>query len=135
MELPRLRGDLMNQEGSNGQMGLTADDLWAAIDQLAREHGWTVSGLARRAGLDPTAFNRSKRQFRERDRWPASLSLAKVLDATGESFLDFAIRVTAVQQGRQEPELSKRGKHARRNNSMRRMRQGDQGGGTALGRS
>src|SRR6185312_5449759 len=95
-------------------MRLQADDLWAAIDQLASEHGWTVSGLARRAGLDPTAFNRSKRQFRARDRWPASSSIAKVLDATGVSFLEFAKRVTAIQQARQPPpERPKPGKKGR----------------------
>jgi phage repressor protein C with HTH and peptisase S24 domain len=116
-------------------MGLRADDLWTAIDQLAREHGWTVSGLARKAGLDPTTFNRSKRHFGERDRWPVSSSIAKVLDATGESFLQFAGRVTAVQQARQEPEPSKRGKHASRNNDVRRMRQANPAGGPALGRS
>jgi phage repressor protein C with HTH and peptisase S24 domain len=95
-------------------MRLRADDIWAAIDQLASEHGWTTSGLARRAGLDPTAFNRSKRQINARDRWPASSSIVKVLDGTGETFLEFARRVTAIQQARQQPELSERGTHASR---------------------
>jgi phage repressor protein C with HTH and peptisase S24 domain len=97
-------------------MRLQADDLWAAIDQLASEHGWTVSGLARRAGLDPTAFNRSKRQIRDRDRWPASSSIAKVLDATGESFRDFAMRVAAIRQAPPPLDPPQPGKQARRNN-------------------
>src|SRR5258706_11640596 len=96
-------------------MRLRADDIWAAIDQLAREHGWTTSGLARRAGLDPTAFNRSKRQINARDRWPASSSIVKVLEGTGETFLEFARRVTAIQQAREQPELSDRGTLASRN--------------------
>lgn len=96
-------------------MRLKADDLWAAIDQLASEHGWTVSGLARRAGLDPTAFNRSKRQIRDRDRWPASSSIAKVLEVTGESFRDFAMRVAAIRQATPPLDPPQPGKPARRN--------------------
>lgn len=62
-------------------------DIWRAIDRLAFEHGLTASGLARRAGLDPTTFNKSKRITREgKLRWPSTESLAKVLDATTSSF-------------------------------------------------
>ena len=35
--------------------------VWDAIDQIAEEHGLTASGLAKRAGLDSTTFNKSKR--------------------------------------------------------------------------
>jgi phage repressor protein C with HTH and peptisase S24 domain len=59
-------------------------DIWAAIDRLAQENGLTASGLARRAGLDPTTFNRSKRMTREgKPRWPSTESISKILDATG----------------------------------------------------
>lgn len=65
---------------------LTHADIWAAIDALARDHGLTASALARRAGLDPTTFNKSKRITREgKPRWPSTESVAKVLDATGAS--------------------------------------------------
>ena len=40
---------------------LTHGKIWTAIDALARRYGLTPSGLARRAGLDATAFNPSKR--------------------------------------------------------------------------
>jgi phage repressor protein C with HTH and peptisase S24 domain len=103
-------------------MSLRADDLWAAIEQLAREHGWTSSGLARRAGLDPTAFNRSKRRIHEHDRWPASSSIAKVLDATGESFMEFAARVTVINQTRQAPGSLDGGELASRSNAVPRTR-------------
>jgi phage repressor protein C with HTH and peptisase S24 domain len=64
-------------------------DIWAAIDALARDHGLTASALARRAGLDPTTFNKSKRITREgKPRWPSTESVAKVLDATGASLGD-----------------------------------------------
>lgn len=60
------------------------DDIWRAIDALAAEHGLTASGLARKAGLDPTTFNRSKRVTGEgKARWPSTESVAKVLDAVG----------------------------------------------------
>jgi phage repressor protein C with HTH and peptisase S24 domain len=64
--------------------------VWAAIDALAARQGLSPSGLARRAGLDPTAFNPSKRHGADgRPRWPSTESIAKVLAATGESLEDF----------------------------------------------
>src|SRR4051812_818850 len=62
-------------------------DIWKALDRLAQEQGLTPSGLARRAGLDPTTFNKSKRITRDgKLRWPSTESLAKVLEATGLPF-------------------------------------------------
>lgn len=64
--------------------------VWRAIDLLAAEHGLTASGLARKAGLDPTAFNPSKRISADgRPRWPSTESIAKILDATGARLDDF----------------------------------------------
>jgi phage repressor protein C with HTH and peptisase S24 domain len=64
--------------------------IWDAIDALARRHGISASALARLAGLDATAFNRSKRVSKDgRERWPSTESIAKVLEATGESFDGF----------------------------------------------
>lgn len=68
---------------------LTHTDVWRAIDRLAERHGLSTSGLARRAGLDPTTFNKSKRATPDgRLRWPSTESIAKVLDATGASLAD-----------------------------------------------
>ena len=65
-------------------------DIWAAIDALARDHGLTASALARKAGLDPTTFNKSKRITREgKARWPSTESVAKVLEATGATMAAF----------------------------------------------
>jgi len=62
-------------------------DIWNAIDALAARHGHSASALARLAGLDATAFNKSKRVSKDgRERWPSTESIAKVLDATGEGF-------------------------------------------------
>src|SRR4030095_13492706 len=67
-------------------------DVWRGIDRLAAKHGLSASGLARRAGLDPTAFNPSKRITREgRPRWPSTESLSKILTVTGEPFVDFVL--------------------------------------------
>lgn len=65
-------------------------DVWRAIDRLAKEYGYSASGLARRAGLDPTTFNKSKRQTREgKLRWPSTESVAKILAATGANLAEF----------------------------------------------
>ncbi|MCW9040843.1 MAG: helix-turn-helix transcriptional regulator [Rhodospirillales bacterium] len=65
-------------------------DVWRAIDRLAEAHGMSPSGLARRAGLDPTTFNKSKRNTREgKQRWPSTESIAKILDATGATMAEF----------------------------------------------
>ncbi|HAY07877.1 MAG TPA: helix-turn-helix transcriptional regulator [Hyphomonas sp.] len=69
-------------------------DIWRGIDQLAAQNGLSTSGLAKRAGLDPTSFNPSKREGADgRPRWPTTESLARVLDAVGAGFDDFAALV------------------------------------------
>jgi len=50
----------------------------------------SASGLAKRAGLDPTTFNKSKRITADgRARWPSTESIAKILAATGTSIDTF----------------------------------------------
>jgi phage repressor protein C with HTH and peptisase S24 domain len=69
---------------------LTHPQVWAAIDRLAARYGYSASGLAKKAGLDPTSFNKSKRVTPEgRPRWPSTESIAKVLAATGASVEEF----------------------------------------------
>jgi len=67
--------------------------LWKALDALAQREGTSPSGLARRAGLDASSFNRSKRfgpGEPPRPRWPSTESLMQVLSATGISLGAFA---------------------------------------------
>jgi phage repressor protein C with HTH and peptisase S24 domain len=65
---------------------LSHDRVWAAIDALAARYSLSASGLAKRAGLDSTAFNKSKRLSADgRPRWPSTESLAKVIEATNSS--------------------------------------------------
>jgi phage repressor protein C with HTH and peptisase S24 domain len=74
------------------------DDIWRAIDTLAAEHGLSPSGLARRAGLDPTSFNVSKRSTPDgRLRWPSTESLAKLLEATGARLDEFTALVLGAR--------------------------------------
>ena len=71
-------------------MPLSHPRLWRAVDRLAQTHGLSPSGLARRAGLDPTAFNPSKRETGGRPRWPSTESLNRILEVTGVSLAEFA---------------------------------------------
>jgi phage repressor protein C with HTH and peptisase S24 domain len=65
---------------------LTHAQIWSALDHLAALAGLSPSGLAKKSGLDPTTFNKSKRMTSEgRARWPSTESVAKALTATGTS--------------------------------------------------
>jgi len=65
---------------------LTHAQIWNALDRLAARAKLSPSGLAKKAGLDPTTFNKSKRITPEgRARWPSTESVAKSLAATGVS--------------------------------------------------
>ena len=83
--------------------------IWSAIDRLAERNNLTTSGLARRAGLDPTTFNKSKRASPDgRLRWPSTESLAKILEATQtpmESFLDLMEDTTKTRRRRTLPRV------------------------------
>ena len=69
---------------------LTHAQIWRAVDALAERHGLSPSGLAKRAGLDPTSFNKSKRgDASGKLRWPSTESISKILAATGTSLADF----------------------------------------------
>ena len=74
---------------------LTHSDIWNAMDRLAARNNLSASGLAKKAGLDPTTFNKSKRVTAEgRARWPSTESVAKSLKATNTTFDTFVSLVT-----------------------------------------
>lgn len=74
---------------------LTHTQIWAAIDRLAEKSGLSASGLAKRAGLDPTTFNKSKRITPDgRPRWPSTESVAKILSATNTTIDHFVGLIT-----------------------------------------
>ncbi|WP_441238858.1 S24 family peptidase [Bradyrhizobium sp. 930_D9_N1_4] len=76
---------------AKAQRMLTHDRIWIALDRLAARASLSPSGLAKRAGLDPTTFNKSKRVTADgRERWPSTESIAKALAAAGSSMDVFA---------------------------------------------
>jgi phage repressor protein C with HTH and peptisase S24 domain len=84
----------------NTQM-LTHAQVWEGIDALAERHDMSVSGLAKAAGLDPTTFNKSKRIGPDsRPRWPSTESLAKSLQAAGETLEEFVLQMGRLKGAR-----------------------------------
>jgi phage repressor protein C with HTH and peptisase S24 domain len=69
---------------------LTHDQVWTALDRLAERAGLSASGLAKKSGLDPTTFNKSKRVTPDgRERWPSTESISRALAATTSSIDSF----------------------------------------------
>lgn len=75
------------------------DDIWIAIDKLANNNGFSTSGLAKKAGLDPTSFNRSKRLSPDgKPRWPSTESLSKILSVTNVTMNEFITYIHVESQ-------------------------------------
>ena len=71
-------------------MQLTYNEIWNGIENLAESKGLSLSGLAIKAGLDPTSFNKSKRIGTDgRKRWPSTESMNKLLQATDTTIFEF----------------------------------------------
>src|SRR6202047_3622775 len=69
---------------------LPHEQVWSALDRLAERAGLSASGLAKKSGLDPTTFNKSKRITSDgRERWPSTESLSKALAATNSGLSTF----------------------------------------------
>ena len=83
---------------------LTHKAIWRGIDLLAERNRLSASGLAKRAGLDPTTFNKSKRTTKQgRARWPSTESVAKILDATRTSMSEFVALIDESGEGAPPP--------------------------------
>ena len=73
-------------------------DIWRGLDLLAAKYGLTSSALAKQAGLDATAFNKSKRKAKDgRPRWPSTESISRALLAVEMGFVEFAELVSERQ--------------------------------------
>ena len=84
---------------------LSHDQIWTFIDRMAERYMLSASALARKAGLDPTTFNKSKRVGSDgRPRWPSTESLSKILDATGASIDDMFQMLGATKGLTRAPE-------------------------------
>ena len=78
---------------------LTHEQIWSALDRLAERAGLSASGLAKKSGLDPTTFNKSKRITGDgRERWPSTESIAKALAATNSSIDSFVQLIGGTAQ-------------------------------------
>ena len=78
--------------------------IWTGIEQVAIRYQLSLAKLAQIAGLNPTAFNSSKRIAPNgRPRWPSTESVSRALEAVGCSFVDFAIMVESL--GQIQPQL------------------------------
>lgn len=67
----------------------THEQIWTGLDRLASAFGYSPSGLAKKAGLDATSFNKSKRISPDgKPRWPSTESISKVLAVTGATMSD-----------------------------------------------
>ena len=66
------------------------EQVWDAVDKLASVNGLSPSGLAKKAGLDATTFNKSKRIRPDgKKRWPSLDSINKILETCNISFEQF----------------------------------------------
>ncbi len=75
-------------------------EIWRALDALASRKGLSPSALARAAGLDPTTFNKSKRQTPDgKPRWPSTESVARALDAVETNWDEFAALLSGRPNG------------------------------------
>jgi phage repressor protein C with HTH and peptisase S24 domain len=91
---------------SKSQRILTHGQVWTALDRLAERAGFSPSGLAKRAGLDPTTFNKSKRITGDgRERWPSTESVSKALAATNSSIETFVQLIGDGARGSQSVPL------------------------------
>lgn len=69
----------------------THEQVWCAIEAIAQAQGLSLSSLSKRAGLDPTSFNPSKRHGPDgRERWPSTQTLSRVLKAVDMDLREFA---------------------------------------------
>ncbi len=85
---------------------MTHSDIWLAIDKMALENNMTCSAMARRGGLCPTAFNKSKRETKEgKPRWVSMQSVVKVLNSTGKKMGYFAELVDHIVEERNDSNL------------------------------
>lgn len=74
--------------------------LWGAIDAIAYLRGMSTSALARACGMEPTAFNHSKRWDRfGKPRWPSGKTLARVIQVAQITIEDFCRILTATEAG------------------------------------
>jgi phage repressor protein C with HTH and peptisase S24 domain len=95
---PKSPGAPLMARQAKSQGLLTHEQIWSALDRLAARASLSPSGLARRAGLDPTTFNKSKRVTADgRERWPSTESVAKAL-AAADASIDTLVELMGLER-------------------------------------
>ena len=78
-------------ENTTSELERHHEVVWAAIEQIAKSHGFSVSGLAKHAGLDVTTFNKSKRfGVKGLPRYPKMDTILKVLASLNLNWFQWA---------------------------------------------
>jgi transposase-like protein len=78
--------------------------VWQTIDLLALQNGLSPSGLARKAGMDATSLNKSKRVAPDgRERWPSTETLSKLLACVEMDLLAFAQLMNSLPDQARHP--------------------------------
>jgi hypothetical protein len=88
----------------------THEQIWVAFEVIAERSGMSLSALSKRAGLDPTSFNPSKRYGPGgRQRWPSTETLSRVLQVVNMDMRAFA-EILAAHAGNRpdKPQPSRR---------------------------
>jgi phage repressor protein C with HTH and peptisase S24 domain len=71
---------------------ITHNDIWDAIDEMAREQKISPSRLAINSGLNATTFNKSKRcDAFGKSRYPSFATIVKILNTANMSMTEFGI--------------------------------------------
>ena len=75
--------------------------VWAAVDAIAERNGLSLYALSIKTGTDKNLFSPCRRVTGcGKPRWPNMQTVAKVLAATGTSFVEFATLVEAAEKQR-----------------------------------
>jgi len=79
--------------------------MWASLDYIARLKKCSCSRLAINGGLDPTAFNKSKRRTKYgQEHWMSFGSLVNTLRGTDMTMIDFAVIYQILQMSQKSIE-------------------------------
>lgn len=77
------------------------EQVWDAVDKLAKTNGLSPSGLAKKAGLDATTFNKSKRIRTDgKKRWPSLDSINKIIEVCNITFDEFYNLIDSDKESR-----------------------------------
>lgn len=66
------------------------ETIWATIEAIAKKNNMSLSGLAIAAGMNPTAFNKSKRMSCYKRRMPTTTTIISIMQACNMDWFQWA---------------------------------------------